>query len=73
LFQKFNNNKIQFQKSIEFCLLKDKINNNSYNSGFLTFSTSNKVSDVKNCTKNIEQTDNKKTIENDNIYKIKKI
>ena len=33
-FQKFNNDKTKYQKSIEFCLLRNKISNNSYNSDF---------------------------------------
>jgi len=70
-FQKFNDNKTKYQKSIEFCLLRNKINNNSYNSRFLTFSTSNKISDFKNSEKSIELKENLNTIETDNSNKLK--
>ena len=69
--QKFNNDKTKYQKSIEFCLLRNKISNNSYNSRFLTFSTSNKISDIKNSAKSIELKENLKTIETDNSNKLK--
>ena len=68
--QKFNENKTKYQKSIEFCLLRNKISNNSYNSRFLTFSTSNKIS-FKNSEKNTELKGNLNTIETDNSNKLK--
>jgi len=71
-FKKFNDNKTKYQKSIEFCLIRDRMNNNnSYNSKFMTFSTTNKISDFKNSEKSIDLKEKLNTIETDNSNKLK--
>ena len=55
IFQRFNEDKVKYQQSVGFSLLRNKANNNIYSTQFLTYSNGDKYSYSRNISESIDK------------------